>query len=666
MKKINIKKACGITLASCALLLGTSSCNDYLDVDRYIYDLPTIDTAFNSKVNLIKFVNGASTWLPDEATFYYDERIKDKPRQSLPFQGASDENFSSWNDAAHDYMPFLLGFETQFSGSCNRYSDWYTGIRAANLILKRIGEVPDLSDIDIRVYTGEAYFLRGYYYFQLFQQYGPIPLLPKTPLDINENIDDLKFERSSYDDCVEAICRDMELAAEYLPQDVNQTEPYRPTSGVALAVMSRLRLMAASPWYNGNTRYSGWKRSDGTHFISQTNDNSKWAKAAVAAYRIIQSGRYSIYTYKKLADSPALDPSVSKANYPDGAGDIDIYKSYADMFTGDATLMTNTEAIWIQSQGNEWTSREGTPVFLGGHNSLNLTQGAVDAFRRKDGTDPKTDKSSPYYVPSDQLADPISYDQEFAGYALKAAAPKMYNNMEMRFYASVGFCHRFWKCTSYNGAENYRNVEVTYYSDGNAYPHETQKDNKNYSGYTLTKYTNQVDSWRGDGKRIAKIFAKYRYAEVLLNYAEALNELNQPYTIENNGQTYGVSRDLAKIKSALNQIRYRSGLPGVKDSEISTQEAAREFIKRERQVEFFCEGRRYHDLRRWGDAQDAYSKKITGMNVSQPSSNRKEFFKETELSTPFAARRFSFKNYFWPIPYSAIKQNSKLVQNPGW
>ncbi len=660
MKKINIRKVFGIALCTFALLMGTSSCNDYLDVDSYIHDLPTIDTAFNSKLNLIKFVNGAATWLPDEATFYY----KDNTWNTLPYQGASDENFSSWNDAAHPYMPFLLGFETQYTESCNRYSNWYTGIRAANLILKRIGEVPDLSDIDRRVYTGEAYFLRGYYYFQLLQQYGPIPLLPETPLDINNGIEALTFERASFDDCVEAICRDMELAAEYLPQDVRLTEPYRPTSGVAFAVVSRLRLMAASPWYNGNTRYSGWKRSDGTNFISQTNDNSKWAKAAAAAYRIIQSGRYSIYTYKKLADSPKLDASVSSAAYPNGAGDIDIYRSYADIFTGDATLMTNTEAIWIQ-EGSYWVGKEATPVFLGGHNSLNLTQGAVDAFRRKDGTDPKTDKTSSYYVPSDQLADPISYDQEFAGYALKASVPKMYNNMEMRFYASVGFCHRFWKCTSYNGSEGFKNVEVTYYADGNAYPHESQKDNKNYSGYTLTKYINQADSWRG-GAIITKIFCKYRYAEVLLNYAEALNELNQSYTVENNGQSYTVSRDLEKIKSALNQIRYRSGLPGVNDSDLSTQETVRNLIKRERQVEFFCEGRRYHDLRRWGDAQDAYNKKITGMNVSQPSSNRREFFKETELTTPFAARRFSFKNYFWPIPYSAIKQNSKLVQNPGW
>lgn len=659
----NIKKSFGIAIISLFLLLTVNSCNDYLDIDEYIYDLPTLDTAFNSKKNLISFVNGAATWLPNENTFYYSP--DDLRARALPFQGASDENFSSWNDAAHPFMPFLLGFETQYTESSNRYVDMYKGIRAANLILQRINEVPDLTDIDIRNYTGEAYFLRGYYYFMLFLQYGPIPILSETPLDINGSAESLTYERSSYDDCVEAICSDMEKASAYLPQDFSTTQPYRPTSGAALAVMSRLRLIAASPWYNGNTRYSNWRRSDGTHFISQTNDNRKWAVAAVAALRIIESKRYSIYTYKKLADSPVLDPSVSMQDYPDGAGDIDIFRSYSDLFTGEVPLMNNKESIWAEAN-SDWTSKEATPVFLGGHNSLNITQGGVDAFRRKDGTDPRTDVSSPYYIPADQVSEPIGYEQEFSGYALKSAAPKMYNNMEMRFYASVGFCHRFWKCLGYQGSGGYKNVEVTYYSDGNAYPHESQKLNFNYSGYTLVKYINPSDSRISGTVIVPKTFSKYRYAEVLLNYAEALNEINETHTIDIDNKQYTISRNLAEIKSALNQIRYRSGLPGLKDSDIADQTAARKIIKRERQVEFFCEGRRYFDLRRWGDAQDAYDKRVTGMNVYQPSSNRKEFFKETELITPLAARKFSFKNYFWPIPYSAMKQNPKLVQNPGW
>ncbi|MDR1091610.1 MAG: RagB/SusD family nutrient uptake outer membrane protein [Prevotella sp.] len=664
MKKIKIKEAFGIPVVIFLLFSSLNSCNDYLDIDEYIYDLPTIDTVFNSKKNLIRFVNGAATWLPDENTFYFSP---DNLRaRVLPFQGASDENFSSWNDAAHPFMPFLLDFETQFTENSNKYVDMYKGIRAANIILQRIGEVPDLTDIDIRNYTGEAYFLRGYYYFMLLLQYGPIPILPEIPLDINGSAEMLTYERNSYDDCVEAICNDMEKAAAYLTQDFNSAQPYRPTAGTALAVISRLRLMAASPWYNGNTRYSGWFRTDGTPFFSQTNDNSKWAQAAVAAYRIIESKRYSIYTYKKLADSPEPDSSVSSSNYPDGAGDIDIFRSYSDLFTGEVPLMNNKESIWAE-ENNNWTNVEGTPVFLGGHNSLNITQGAVDAFRRKDGTDTRTDINSPYYVPSDQLSDPIGYEQEFSNYALKSAVPKMYNNMEMRFYASVGFCHRFWKCSGYQGSGGFKNVEVTYYADGNAYPHQSQALNFNYSGYTLVKYLNPADS-RNDGERIIpKTYSKYRYAEILLNYAEALNELNGSHTVEINNQSYTVSRNLAEIKSAINQIRYRSGLPGIEDSDISSQDDARRIIKRERQVEFFCEGgRRYFDLRRWGDAQDAYNKKVTGMNVYQPSSNRKEFFKETELITPFAARKFSFKNYFWPIPYSAIKQNPKLVQNPGW
>lgn len=660
MKKNIIAKTFGVILSLYLLVSSLTSC-DYLDIDEYIYDLPTIDSAFLNKNNLIKFINGAASTLPDEYTFYYNKEASN----TLPFQGASAENFSSWNDRAHPYMPFLLGLETQYTESNNCYGDWYRGIRAANIILQRIGEVPDLSDMDLRTYTGEAYFLRGYYYFLLLQQYGPVALLPETPLDINDGVNSLTFERSTYDESIEAICKDMELAASYLPQEFNMTRPDRPTAGAALAVMSRLKLMAASPWYNGNTRYSGWVRSDSRHFISQTADNRKWAEAAVAAYRIIETKRYSIYTYKKLPDSPQLDPTVSTANFPEGAGDIDVFRSYADLFNGNVALMSNPESIWAQGV-SDWVAKEATPVFLGGHNSLNLTQGAIDLFRRQDGSDPCTDESSPYYVPADKLADPIDVDKSFGGYTLKSAAPKMYNNLEMRFYVSVGFCHRFWENSGYTGPHGYRNVEVTYYSDGNAYPHETQKNNVNYTGYTLVKYINPIDS-RMDGYTVVgKTYSKFRYAEVLLNYAEALNELTGGYSVEAGGKTYNVSRNLSEIKMAINQIRYRSGLPGIKDADISSQEDARALIKRERQVEFFCEARQYFDLRRWGDAQNEYSKRITGMDITKPSNNRREFFKETEITTPLAARRFSFKNNFWPLPYSVLRQNPKLIQNPGW
>ena len=123
-------------------------------------------------------------------------------------------------------------------------------------------------------------------------------------------------------------------------------------------------------------------------------------------------------------------------------------------------------------------------------------------------------------------------------------------------------------------------------------------------------------------------------------------------------------RDENEILDAFNQIRYRAGLPGL--TTLPSREIMRELIKHERQIEFVCEGHRYHDLRRWGDAEHAYNKPVLGMNIKARKNEREAFHTITTLNDDKARRYFDYKNYFCPIPKSAMNKNSKLVQNPGW
>ena len=69
-------------------------------------------------------------------------------------------------------------------------------------------------------------------------------------------------------------------------------------------------------------------------------------------------------------------------------------------------------------------------------------------------------------------------------------------------------------------------------------------------------------------------------------------------------------------------IRYRAGMPGITDAELNSRDDMREAIKQERKVEFALEGLRYHDLRRWGDADAAYNTKIIGWNTKARVNNR--------------------------------------------
>ena len=123
----------------------------------------------------------------------------------------------------------------------------------------------------------------------------------------------------------------------------------------------------------------------------------------------------------------------------------------------------------------------------------------------------------------------------------------------------------------------------------------------------------------------------YRYADILMYFAEAVNETQGP-----NDEVY----------AAINQVRARAGMPEVEPG--LSQEAMRQMIREERHVEFAWEGTRYFDLIRWGTASDV---------IPQAT-----LFGEMRDSRVFTAP----KHNLWPIPQKEIDQNPNLTQNPGY
>lgn len=652
------------TLLAVLLSVSMSSCDDFLSVDDHFSDMTQLDSVFLRKELVQEYIRGAASYLPNEGNLWTSA--------PNPFQGASDENFNSWDDDRHIAVKFLRDEITPFDSYYLNYSNYYQGIRMSNIVLKRINEVTDISDIDRRDFMGRCYFLRGYYIFMLLLQYGPVPLPPDDPFSMDASVETMALERATYDECVTYICDNMEKAREYLPEKREvSADMHVPDEAVPLAVMSRLRLYAASPWYNGNRFYADWTRqSDGAHFINQAEDKDKWGKAAVAAKRFLEynkekQNRFSLYTTRREPTTPDLPANVSADNFPNGAGDIDPYRSYSSLFNGEVPRLLNPEVIYSvtpRRAGDSpmWTA---TPYGLGGGNGLNLTQDVVDAFYMVDGRD-INDSSAEYPYPVNDAHETIGKDILFSGYTLRGTAARMYANREIRFYATMGFSECFWPGTSYTGSDNtLKNVTVTYYADGNAAVSASHHSNYNHTGYTCKKYIHPEDNLKASASVREKTFPVFRFAEILLNYAEALNELDGSYRDEETGIT--VSRDQNEILSAFNQIRYRAGLPGL--TSLPDQHTMRNLIKRERQIEFACEAKRYHDLRRWGEAKEAYNKPVRGMNIKARSTDRKNFYTPIILSNDrLAYRSFSEKQYFCPIPKSAMNKNPKLIQNPGW
>ena len=138
---------CGISIWA-GMSLGLTSCESYLDVDSYFYDQTNIDSIFQSKVRVNEYINGIATILPNESKLFTSSYF--------PFGMGSDECFASWADDygknekdpyRHAAMALLLGNETPQSANYNNWGSFYKGIRKANIVLTRISECKDLSDM---------------------------------------------------------------------------------------------------------------------------------------------------------------------------------------------------------------------------------------------------------------------------------------------------------------------------------------------------------------------------------------------------------------------------------------------------------------------------------------------------------------------------------------
>jgi hypothetical protein len=157
-----------------------------------------------------------------------------------------------------------------------------------------------------------------------------------------------------------------------------------------------------------------------------------------------------------------------------------------------------------------------------------------------------------------------------------------------------------------------------------------------------------------------------RYVEVLLIYAEALNELGGSYNIPDytGTTTHAIARSIPEMSRAVSQIRIRAGLPDFDGSVYGSKDMFRKALKRERQIELLGENHRYYDLRRWKDAAVEEAMPIMGCNMDMTVAQRDQF--HTPVVIPSFPTIFVKKMYLWPIAHEELRRNKKLTQNPVW
>ncbi|MCM1177910.1 MAG: RagB/SusD family nutrient uptake outer membrane protein [Clostridium sp.] len=561
-----IKRLPAMMVMAVAALMPVS-CGDFLE--RAPGDNMTEEEIFSKIETAERYLDNAYIYLPDfqynteDLTGRYklgDATDEGGFQQSSGYPASPfDINLGSWN-------PVQMPME-------RNWSDYYGCIRRCNMFIRNYDRIPeDLStgggSNRRQRLLGEAYGLRGYFYFLLFKQWGGVPII--TSVLEPGNVESLEgIRRASAGETLKQVISDMDEAARLLPAKHDASNFGRFTSLVAAIVKSQARLYWASPY---------WNRDD---------DAERWEEAAEAA---------------RIA-----------LNMAEENGHI-LSLKYSDLFNREGI---EPEVIWTKNSEHYecyWWDVYAMPLGYNAYNVDGPLQELVDDFEMKvTGKVPVLG----YNPDNTQIVDLSSgYDPE---------------------HPWDGRDDRFYSCILYHGAElQGRKIDIS----------ATGKDNINIgsilrTNYFNNKYLDQNHNLVTHASWTYRRFAIMRTGELILNYAEALNEVEGP---------------TARVYALVHRIRGRAGQPNLPSG--LDKDAMRERIRHERRIELAFENHRFWDVRRWMIAEEVDNGAVHRVTVDA----------DGKITYPvFQNRVFNpEKHYLFPIPQSEIDKNRALEQNPGW
>lgn len=592
-----MKKIYPILLA--CMLAGFTSCNDDF-LDQTPLDKFSDVAVWQDQALTQTFVNNIYLSMPS-------------PFTTLMLSSTVDESMAVWDWESSNVTKSLITpsylaiFDANFWTGTMREMTWdrsYKNIRSCNLFLEKIDNVPFDDQSKKDQLKGEVLFLRAYFYHQLVSFYGGVPLITKT-YTLN---DDFAGSRETYENCIKFISEECDKAAALLPVAGDKA---RATKGAALTLKARTLLYAASDLYNSN---GSWVDNFAhKELIGYTGGDrqTRWQAAKDAAKAVIDLGIYGLYG----GENPASAEEASK--------------NYAGIFLNNGNQEDIFLQFWDVTHDNAWD--RGNPGLFNGPNGWHNWGGNT---------------------PLGQLADAYEViDGTKFSWSKPALAADPYKNRDPRFYASILYEGAQWRPrpADVKAADPRGIVQVGFYKkgDGTIVPGlDTKKSpiedwNGGSTGYYLRKFIDPNIDHQYNKQQLP--WRRMRYAEVLLNYAEACLALGQ----EEEAKTY------------INKIRARAGMPAVTES----GQALMERYRNERQVELAYEEHRYFDVRRWMIAPQAYQN-ATGVNVEGTMNTDGTISNRTYSVIKAQDRDWNQRFYLLPIKLDEMNRNNKLIQNP--
>ncbi|WP_316816539.1 RagB/SusD family nutrient uptake outer membrane protein [Pedobacter nyackensis] len=521
----------------------------------------------------------------------------------------------------------------------------FKAIRRCNIFLENIDKPKDLPQYEKNRWIAEVKFLKAYYHYYLLRMYGPIPLI-RTNLAIDASTEEVRIKREPVDAAFKYIEELIEEAIPDLPLTIKDPVQSlgRITQLIALSLKAEILTTEASPFFNGNPDYAGFKDKDGMQMFPVDFSAEKWNKAMLAckaAVEACEANNLKLYKFIAPGNLPVLPERLKTM--------MDLRQSITEKWEN------NSELIWAlnstfsyQSMSMPRLTSKMVENLSGAPGNFAVPISMAELFYSKNGVPINEDRNYNYrgrYT--------IENASEEDKYYLKLGYEtiRMHMGREPRFYANLAFDGSNYFGDGQNTPEDMLFVQARG-SGSIAGP----KDNirVNVSGYWPKKLVSYQSVYGTEVTETSFHMPLIRLSGLYLMYAETLNEVNGP---------------TAEAYKYIDEVRKRAGLEGIQKSwstyssnpgKANSKEGLRAIIQQERRIELCFEGRIGWDLKRWKIMQQVLSKPLQGWNIQE--SDPVGYYRQRTLIVPV----FGIKDYLWPIKYDDLIVNPNLVQNPYW
>lgn len=565
-----------------SLMLGLTSCFDNI-LDKEPQDIYSDKNLWNSKDLIEAYVIDLYSTSRFGGIFRDNEKIE---LITTTDEALGGQVYAHTHEICRGVINSTNGF--------NQHWD-YEFIRRANYFLENYKQgvlEPEL----LENRAAEVRFLRAFCYFEMVKRYGGVPLVLKVQ-DMNEG-DKLFVSRNKEDEVYDFIIKECDDITKILPESYEDAESGRITRYAAWALLSRAALYAGSIAENG----SPIKDPNGKVGIPADKAQAYYQASLDASNELV--GKFSLYEKK-------ADKALNYQNLfldTEKNSEVILWKKYVPLLSGH-------NYDW-------WQSIELHNVCVA------VSTEMVNSFDMIDGSNKEIDFSS------------VTGDLN-----------TILEKKDPRLHATVLWNGAEWKnkpVQSYRGVIDVINGERVTMTDRTkeykGMPQQGADFCENMAtGFTLKKYLDPESSIKTKDSESGTDYIVFRYAEILLNKAEAAFKLGDPDT----------------ALDAINEIRRRAGV-----FELTSIDMQK--IMDERKVELAFEEHRFYDIRRWRIAEEVIAKDLHSAFVYYDFTINDYRYTFYVAGNEAGKRKFLPQHYYLPIMPDRISNNPNLTENPGY